>query len=341
MSDSGKEILSKAISGKKSESCTNIIAGIKTALDLIASRKTENQLTSIILLTDGMDDNKKTALTRFENVFSQYNTLSQFNIHTFGYGCDHQADLLNLMASKSNGGFYYIENENSIPKVFSDCLGEMMTVIADSVQVELITQPGPISYSLAKVYSESGDLSFKMPPLLAGETKETVFLLTFSQIEFNEPLKFYPIIAKVEYKLAKSGEVIRSEHRLRVICKPGENYEVDVNVMIHYYRGKCADVMKGAADLADQGKMMEGRELVTEAIEEFKECIVAETDVVKKLISELENVLPKLKDKVVYNRGGKAELRSKANNHFSKRCEYKNSVQERLMEEANNEFDSD
>ena len=82
------------------ENGTKIISGLSTSLYCLTRRKIPNQVTSIILLTDGVDNNSGTAMARIQEVFGRHSkTISTgFAIHTFGYGSDHQADLLNSVA---------------------------------------------------------------------------------------------------------------------------------------------------------------------------------------------------------------------------------------------------
>lgn len=49
---------------------------------------------------------------------------------TFGYGSEHDTDLLHALASAGNGLFYYIDNKDSIPESFCDCLGGLLSVAA-------------------------------------------------------------------------------------------------------------------------------------------------------------------------------------------------------------------
>lgn len=51
-------------------------------------------------------------------------------VFTFGYGGDHDADLLHAVAEAGNGLFYYIDNSESIPESFCDCLGGLLSVAA-------------------------------------------------------------------------------------------------------------------------------------------------------------------------------------------------------------------
>ena len=51
-------------------------------------------------------------------------------VFTFGYGSEHDADLLLGIAEAGNGLFYYIDSEESIPESFCDCLGGLLSVAA-------------------------------------------------------------------------------------------------------------------------------------------------------------------------------------------------------------------
>ena len=51
-------------------------------------------------------------------------------VFTFGFGAEHDADLLHAVADAGNGLFYYIDNSDSIPESFCDCLGGLLSVAA-------------------------------------------------------------------------------------------------------------------------------------------------------------------------------------------------------------------
>ena len=346
MNEVGKVKAEGIVNQMHIEGGTEIIKGLELSLQILTKRQIPNQVTSIILLTDGVDNNSSSAMSRFQAVFAKHsiNIPTGFVIHTFGYGSDHQADLLNSMADKTNGAFYYIEQESFIPKAFSDCLGEMMSVVADSVQVELITQQGSIPFNLTKVYSETGDLSFRMPPILSGEKKESIFLINFLPFDGRvapNHLEF-PIKAKVSYKIVATGEVVYKEAVLQVLVAneiDNSEVELDEDVMINFYRAKCADVLKEASVFGDTNRLPEARNLLKVAVEEFRGCVVAESEVVKHLISDLETAIPRFADRRVYEFGGKADLKSKMNSHQNKRGCYKNKKQVMLMKEAEEEFE--
>ena len=69
----------------------------------------------------------------------------QVNVFTFGYGGEHDADLLSGVSEAGSGLFYYIDNADSIPESFCDCLGGLLSVAAqvDSNLKNTCTLKGP------------------------------------------------------------------------------------------------------------------------------------------------------------------------------------------------------
>ena len=69
-----------------------------------------------------------------KHLLSLRSILTQIERHacvfTFGYGSEHDTDLLHALASAGNGLFYYIDNKDSIPESFCDCLGGLLSVAA-------------------------------------------------------------------------------------------------------------------------------------------------------------------------------------------------------------------
>ena len=57
------------------------------------------------------------------------------SVFTFGYGGEHDADLLRAVSEAGNSLFYYIDNADNIPQSFCDCLGGLLSVAAQVVCV--------------------------------------------------------------------------------------------------------------------------------------------------------------------------------------------------------------
>ena len=307
---------------------TELVEGMNVGLKVLAHRKITNSVSSVLLLSDGKDNNSHSALPRAKEILlrSVHEVNSGFSIHTFGYGGDHDATLLNAMAEEKNGGFYFLEQESSIPVIFSNCLGELISVVADNIQVDLEPLPCEIPFELGKVYSETLTRNFRMPPVISGDSKAAVFLLNFPKTipDIGQALEITPIKATVTYKVMKTGRVYADECFLKIRVFPEgaqiEDIQLDADVMINFYRVKAADVMKEAARVADQGNVAHAKDLLSSCMAELASCIVHDSETLVQIVSDLQEAIQKLPNQAAYEVGGRADIVSKARNHWAKRA---------------------
>ena len=54
----------------------------------------------------------------------------QVCVFTLGYGTDHDPDTLHAVSDAGKGLFYFVENKDSIPDSFCDCLGGLLSIAA-------------------------------------------------------------------------------------------------------------------------------------------------------------------------------------------------------------------
>lgn len=114
---------------------TNIVGGLQKALKMLSKRTTKNQITSIFLLSDGNDSYK---LQGLDVVFDAYDPkIGDYSIHTFGYGSDHDPELMTSLAEQKGGSFYYIEDLSTVDEAFIDCLGLLKSSVGYSAIAKL------------------------------------------------------------------------------------------------------------------------------------------------------------------------------------------------------------
>ena len=97
---------------------------------------------SVLLFTDGKANfgitNPKTLEKAARNTVMQIGRNT--NIFTFGYGTENDANILRTIAEAGNGLFYFIDNQESIPESFCDCLGGLLSVAAQNLQLTLTAE---------------------------------------------------------------------------------------------------------------------------------------------------------------------------------------------------------
>ena len=64
-----------------------------------------------------------------------------FTINCFGFGNDHDSELMTWIADQKDGNFYFIEKVEDVGVCFIDCLGQLFSVIAENVTVHIQATP--------------------------------------------------------------------------------------------------------------------------------------------------------------------------------------------------------
>lgn len=154
------------------------------AIQMFRNRQTTNPLGALLLLTDGQD-----------NQHHDYSQLMKrlpegVVCHTFGYGSDHNAALLSLIAEQGHGGtFTYIDQFNSIGPAFATALGGLFTCIAKRLNIKVEFNNGYQVTHAHTVYAyeprqlPSSQVIFKMTDLNAEESRNLVFQLHIPKID--------------------------------------------------------------------------------------------------------------------------------------------------------------
>lgn len=61
----------------------------------------------------------------------------KFILHTFGYGDDHDPELMRDLAARRSGTFYYIRDLERTAEFFADALGGLGTVALNELRFDL------------------------------------------------------------------------------------------------------------------------------------------------------------------------------------------------------------
>jgi len=136
-----RKIIEQTIDSIQDSGTTNIKAGLETCFDTIVKRKTRNQVTGVLLLSDGQDNqyfqhDKRKVDDFFEKWYEKL-TNDPFVLHSFGYGDDHDEEILNYIAQKRGGNFYYVQDIELVSDNFIDCLGGLSSVIGKNAYVDI------------------------------------------------------------------------------------------------------------------------------------------------------------------------------------------------------------
>lgn len=134
MTAANKRVAVERISALRPLSSTNLSGGILQALALLRDAQgVDGSVRRCMAFTDGQPNE---GIRRPDDIVAavlEYR--GGIGVSTFGYGRDHNADLLGKLAQ--DGAFYYIDNPDRILTAFGTELGGLVSTYAQNVEVRL------------------------------------------------------------------------------------------------------------------------------------------------------------------------------------------------------------
>ncbi|GMI86997.1 hypothetical protein like AT2G38970 [Hibiscus trionum] len=146
MSDLGRQQALQAVDSLVAHGGTNIAEGLRKGAKVMEDRTEKNPVASIIVLSDGQDTytvygtgmNKSQPNYELLGALSIHggdNMVFRIPVHAFGVGADHDASSLHSISEISGGTFSFIETETMIQDAFAQCIGGLLSVAVQELQV--------------------------------------------------------------------------------------------------------------------------------------------------------------------------------------------------------------
>jgi uncharacterized protein YegL len=320
MNMDGKELAKKKIDTIVDGSCTNLSGGIFQGYDVLQDRVDSTKVCSMLLFTDGIANE---GITATKEIVSQIHKRREklkgpCPIYTFGFGQDHDANMLKSISEASKGLYYYVVKEDEIPTSFADCLGGLLSVVAQNIKINIQTVEGvTIEKSLSsystKINENKNSCELILGDIYSEEFRDLVFILKLPKIKeeqkeckiFEATISYFNVIEKNIEKMSVEGKIKRPL-KIEGSNKPNVNLDKQRN------RIETGNALDGAKALADAGKLEEAQNLLKTMISKLKESISAKEEFTINLVLDLEALMGKLESKSMYQNEG-----SKWINNFS------------------------
>lgn len=146
MTDTGRQQALQAVNSLVANGGTNIAEGLRKGGKVLEDRRGKNPVASIILLSDGQDtytvsgSGPNQSQPNYQlllplSIHHSDNTGFQIPVHAFGFGADHDASSMHSISEISGGTFSFIETEAVIQDAFAQCIGGLLSVVVQELQV--------------------------------------------------------------------------------------------------------------------------------------------------------------------------------------------------------------
>ncbi|KAJ8436446.1 hypothetical protein Cgig2_030958 [Carnegiea gigantea] len=351
---SGREETMQAVSSLKAVGVTNIIAGLKTAVQVLEGRRQKNPVACIMLLSDGHDTESPNCIQSLHSLppcirrnLSEDNPTSVSKpesksepepvpVHTFGFGFDHDATALHAVAEGSGGTFNFIQSIEVIQDAFAQCIGGLLSVVAQVVVIRFRTgssgvhiQSIPSGRYRNMMITEEGERQqgvIFVEDVYAEEEKQ--FLVYVSVPKENQNPTTLLVDVECSNKKPISNETMVCETQKVEIRRPQTEVltEADRKVFVEVDRERnrmsVTDGIARAQAMAERGDLDQARTLLREVRAQLSASASAKAGdaLCNWLEGELRDMQEMMVSRADYEFGGRAYMLSGMSSHLLQRA---------------------
>lgn len=335
MTVAGRESAVLAIESLRAGGTTNIAEGLKKGTRVLEDRRERNPVCSIILLSDGKDTCNRGAdqlLSKLPASIRSSDTQPEIPVHTFGFGYDHDPNVMHSISDVSGGTFSFIESVATIQDAFALCIGGLLSVVAQEVRltvrsaspgVEIVAMPS--GRHVNEISDEGRQGVVHIANMYAEEEKQFLVYLSvpesaasYNKTSLLDVLCVYKDLASNESVQVQGErmEVLRPE-----VCSPAEK-SVSLEVDRERNRILVADAIAEAQRLAETGNLEGARALLAQRKAALATSTAAQAgDFYSSLFeAELGEIMERMATMNLYRQSGRAYALAGVSSHMFQRA---------------------
>jgi uncharacterized protein YegL len=321
MTAEGKNNATSKVKGIRAGSSTDLCSGLVEGIKVCNSRKDDkNEVSSLLLFTDGLANYGIQKSDEIIKELTKYDPLP-CTIYTFGFGSDHDPNLLKAISDKGNGVYAFITDKDTIATAFADCLGGLLSVVAQNIQIQIQPLNGII---ISKIntnfkYEESnGIITITIGDIQSEEEKDILFSVKLPQI--SEPCDCPLLLVKLAYFDVIHSSQIEKEISLQIRRDDSVHPKVNLAVDRQKNRIIAAESITKAKTQGDAGNIANARQILTDAMTILKNSPTGGDEYVKSLLTDLEDCKSSLKDPESYRSRGTQQMATYYSSHSYQRA---------------------
>jgi hypothetical protein len=238
-----------------------------------------------------------------------------FTVNTFGFGSNHNEDLLKAIADAGNGLYFYIENKEVIADAFIDCVGGLLSVVAQQIKVTIQGCEGVELLDVITSYPKAHMMVDGKPAIQvtfkdmqSEESRDCMCKVKLPQIE--QPTDAYQLVhAKCEYdNMIVQPPAKAFTEIISTVSRPGadDKFEMEVNPEVdkQVNRVHVAAALEEATKTADRGDLETARTKLRGMLDQLQTTVTFQSPEVTEMKERCEESLTYLENKRDYNAFG-------------------------------------
>ncbi|XP_022986144.1 uncharacterized protein LOC111483976 [Cucurbita maxima] len=343
MTDSGRQQALQAVNALTSNGGTNIAEGLRKGAKVLVDRKLKNPVASIILLSDGQDtytfNGPSSARPQigYQSLLpvsidcNNQSEMQQIPVHTFGFGADHDAVTMHTISDASGGTFSFIETEITIQDAFAQCIGGLLSVVVQDLQVEVRCIHPSLQLGSIKAGSYQASIterarlgSIYFGDLYAEEERDFLVTLNIPVHEFGGDMPLLKVKSVYKHPITKETITLAGESEVQ-IQRPdrvvGEQV-VSLEVDRQRNRFRAAEAMSEARVAAERGDLSGAVSMLDNCNRMVSESASARAgdQLCASLCAELKEMQDRMASRRIYEASGRAYVLSGLSSHSWQRA---------------------
>lgn len=277
---------------------TALFGGVSQGAAEVRKNAEGRYVNRIILLSDGLANvgpSSPSDLGRLGAGFMK----EGIAVTTIGVGTDYNEDLMARLSQESDGNTYFVKDSRDLARIFSEELGDVLSVMAKKVKViiECPEDVRPISIIGREGRIRGRSVELSLNQIYGGQEK---FILVEVEVSGREGDRKEIAVASVTYENPFTQKSESASDRLESRFS-GNREEVDrsanVGVQKAYRLNVSAEAQVKVINLADEGKTKEAAGVLKKSAadlysagREYKdEALMKKADEMKKEAEKMEN----------------------------------------------------
>lgn len=339
MTVNGKLEALQAVNSLTANGGTNIAEALRKGAKVINDRRWKNPVASIILLSDGQDTytisapggaNNRSSFRSLLPVSMQRENGFQIPVHTFGFGSDHDAVTMHSISEMSGGTFSFIEAESMIQDAFAQCIGGLLSVVVQDLNVE-IECINPISH-LISVKSGSYTSSFtwdrkrgsiRVGDLYAEEERDFLVTINIPAAESSGEMSLLKVKCIYTHPVTKNtSHDSLSDVKIQRPVAVTADVLVSMEVDKQRNRNRSAEAMCEAKIAAELGDLTSAVAILQSCRKDLSETALARSGdrLYVALDAELMEMQERMANRQVYETSGRAYVLAGLSSHSWQRA---------------------
>lgn len=211
---------------------TALFAGVSQGASENRKNLGEKYIHRILLLSDGLANTGPSSPEELGRLGAALRK-EGISVTTIGVGTDYNEDLMTLMAQNSDGNTYFVESSADLPRIFGAELGDVLSVVASKVTVEVVFPEGIRPLRIIGRDGRVGEstVSVTLNQLYGGQEKYALIEVELPEAAEGEVLDIARARCSYQDMIANRPAASEGNTQVRFSRKP-EEVDASVNVAV-------------------------------------------------------------------------------------------------------------